>query len=94
MFPKKHIHKKPIIPTVTVKSAAMMCPCVIAPEEEPSSALIPLSYIINIGTSIVATSLQPSFFGKTRIQAYWHEILFLLCHPIPGNYDNDFSGRG
>ena len=43
MFPKKNIRKKPIIPTDTVKRAAVICPRAIASDDEPSSALSPLS---------------------------------------------------
>jgi hypothetical protein len=67
MFPKKNIRKKPIIPTDTVKRAAVICPRAIASEDEPSSALSPLSYTFNVGTSILATPSQPRSLGKTRI---------------------------
>ena len=73
MFPKKHIHKKPIPSIVTVKQTAAMCLRAISSEDESSSALVPLSYAINIGTNILVATSQPRFFGKTRILAYWHK---------------------
>jgi hypothetical protein len=81
MFPKKHIPKKPIIPTTTVKRATAMFPSAIASEEEPSSASIPLSYIINVGTIILATTLQPSFLEKTV--TLLKVILSLPLHCLP-----------